>query len=80
MEKSIYLKPAPMAGEDGQPIARVVPDPQQAFRPLAAEGEFKPLDAYWTRRLRDGDVVEIKAEPPPPAFPPAAAKTASRKN
>lgn len=26
-------------------------------QPLAADGEPKPLDTYWARRLRDGDVL-----------------------
>jgi Protein of unknown function (DUF2635) len=34
-------------------------------RPLAAEGEEKPCDQYWMRRLRDGDVVLVTNEPVP---------------
>ncbi|WP_410052421.1 DUF2635 domain-containing protein [Bradyrhizobium sp. SZCCHNS30122] len=29
--------------------------------PLAANGEWKARTQYWTRRLRDGDVVEAQA-------------------
>lgn len=35
---------------------RVVPDPE-AGGTLAAEGRDVPRDAYWLRRLRDGDVT-----------------------
>lgn len=33
--------------------------------PLRAEGEAKPKNSYWLRRLKDGDVVET--EPTTPA-------------
>lgn len=36
----------------------VVRDPVN-FQPLAPEGQDKPMNAYWLRRLRDGDVVEV---------------------
>jgi hypothetical protein len=36
--------------------------------PLAAAGEAKPLDTYWSRRLVDGDVM---VEPGTPAPAPA---------
>lgn len=45
------IKPAPGV---------TVRDPQTA-QPLAAEGENKPRSSYWLRRLKDGDVVEVKA-------------------
>lgn len=35
----------------------VVRDPV-TLQPLPAEGDLKPLDTYWQRRLIDGDVVE----------------------
>ena len=35
---------------------RVVPDPE-AGGTLAADGRAVPRDAYWLRRLRDGDVT-----------------------
>ncbi len=59
---NVFIKPAPMTDDAGAPIARVVPDPDQRGRRLAASGEWKPLNAYWAARLRDGDVIE--AEPP----------------
>ena len=36
----------------------VVRDPITRL-PLLAEGEAKPLDTYWCRRLVDGDVVVV---------------------
>lgn len=36
----------------------IVRDPVTAQR-LAKTGEAKPLNAYWRRRLRDGDVVKV---------------------
>ena len=50
---------------------RVVPDPE-AGGTLAAEGRDVPRDAYWLRRLRDGDVTtdapkKAKAAPKNPA-------------
>ena len=44
-----HLKPAE---------GRIVKDPA-THRPLRAEGEWRELDAYWRRRLKDGDVVDI---------------------
>ncbi|WP_409978007.1 MULTISPECIES: DUF2635 domain-containing protein [unclassified Bradyrhizobium] len=58
---NIFLKPAPPAA-DG--VVRVR-DPQTGA-PLAASGEWKARSQYWTRRLRDGDVIEVQqaeAEP-----------------
>lgn len=31
-----------------------------SFEPLKEEGELKPRDEYWLRRILDGSVVEIK--------------------
>ena len=36
--------------------------PAAPFPHLAAEGEEVELDTYWRRRLRAGDVVEIKVK------------------
>lgn len=36
--------------------------PAAPFPQLAAEGEEVELDTYWRRRLRAGDVVEIKVK------------------
>lgn len=60
--ENVFVKPA--IGADGKPV--VVPDPQHGFRPLGADGGWKPRTNYWTRRLRDKDVIE--------ATPPAEAK------
>ncbi len=51
MHDTLHIKPK--AGLD-------VIDPV-SFAPLAAEGESKPRNTYWLRRLRDGDVEEIPA-------------------
>jgi hypothetical protein len=59
---------------DGAPA--IVPDPQTK-QPLNPRGEWKPRDAYWLRRLRDGDVIEID---PPPATKPAAAPPPAKKS
>lgn len=37
----------------------VVRDPETKEL-LAASGESKPRSSYWLRRLRDGDVEEVK--------------------
>ncbi|MBA1445879.1 MAG: DUF2635 domain-containing protein [Chromatiales bacterium] len=50
MPESHYLKPA-----DG----RLVRDPVTS-KHLASNGEDKPRNSYWLRRLKDGDVVEAK--------------------
>lgn len=48
--RTVTVKPAP---------GLKVRDPT-TFRFVAEEGETKPLDQYWSRRLRDGDVVLVK--------------------
>ena len=53
-----------------------VPDPAQAGTPgywLPAEGREIESSLYWTRRLRDGDVIEATA---PVALPEPAAAAA----
>ena len=35
-------------------------DPE-TLRPLSEAGEIKPLNAYWLRRLAEGDVIEIES-------------------
>lgn len=50
---TMRIKPAP---------GLIVRDPV-TYRPLAVEGEDKPRDQYWMRRLRDADVVLVKPEP-----------------
>lgn len=62
-----YVKPA--LGADGQPL--LVRQPDHDWLPLPPEGGFVVLDEYWSRRIRDRDVIET--EPPPePESPPAA--------
>lgn len=41
----------------------IVRDPI-TLKPLAADGELKPLSAYWLRRLRDGSAVIVKTPEP----------------
>lgn len=52
--RNIFVKPA----VDGA----MVPD-ELTHQPLAAAGEWKPETAYWVRRLRDKDVVEMDDPP-----------------
>lgn len=39
----------------------IVRNPEGGFAPLARDGETVADTDYWRRRLRDGDVIEIKA-------------------
>lgn len=48
MTTTATLKPARVDLVVRDPVTRL---------PLQAEGEAKPLDTYWCRRLVDGDVV-----------------------
>jgi hypothetical protein len=48
------VKPAP---------GRAVRDPQQKYRLLPEQGGEVPDNAFWQRRLRDGDVVLIEDQP-----------------
>lgn len=47
--EQVYLKP----GRAGL----VVRDPDSG-KPLAAEGERKPLSLFWRRRMKQGDAVK----------------------
>jgi len=49
---NVYLKPAPLAG-GGVALVR---DPL-SMKPLDADGEWKPKNQYWTRRIKDKDVI-----------------------
>lgn len=62
-----YLKPSVDA--DGKPV--LVRDPL-TLHALKPEGEWKVLSPYWTRRLRDKDVIDDTANAPAPASAPAA--------
>lgn len=48
--QTMFIKPAP---------GRIVKDPE-TLQPLAEDGETKPQDVYWLRRINDGDVIETK--------------------
>jgi hypothetical protein len=52
MNDELFIKPAPGC---------LVRDPRTKA-PLAADGENKPKNGFWLRRLRDGSVV--KADKP----------------
>lgn len=67
----LFIKPAPGC---------LVRDPR-TLKPLDAEGEAKPKNPYWLRRLREGSVVKIdrpkaSAAKPKPKTKPAAAAPA----
>lgn len=49
----------------------IVPDPERRS-PLPAGGASVPRSSYWLRRLRYGEVVEVKPSPP------AAARSSSK--
>jgi hypothetical protein len=53
MMTNLFLKPAPHAA-GGVALVR---DPETMI-PLAEEGEWKAKSPFWTRRLRDGDVID----------------------
>lgn len=57
--ESIFLKAAP---------GRRVKDPV-SMRLLAEDGELKPKNVFWCRRLIDGDVIEAKPPSAPHAKP-----------
>jgi hypothetical protein len=45
----------------------LVRNPDAGMKPLAKDGEAVPDTEYWRRRLKDGDVVEVKPETKPAA-------------
>ncbi len=58
----MFVTPTPYIDHDGQwQKARLIPDPDRGDI-LPEEGRDVPETDYWTRRLRDGDVV--LGEPP----------------
>lgn len=65
----VYVKPAP---------ERAVPVPERGGALLAEAGEWVPKNAYWVRRLNDGDAIETEA-PPVEADAPVAAKKGGAK-
>lgn len=52
----IYLKP--VAGRDS-------PDPAKGGALLPEKGDSVPMNAYWQRRINDGDVVKAEPEKAP---------------
>jgi hypothetical protein len=54
----IYVKPMP--GRDS-------PDPAKGGSLLPEKGDSVPLNAYWQRRINDGDVVKAEPETAPKA-------------
>lgn len=60
-----YVKPA--LGADGQPL--LVRQPDHDWLPLPPEGGFVVLDEYWSRRIRDRDVIETEPPSEPPTEP-----------
>ncbi len=54
----IYLKP--VAGRDS-------PDPAKGGALLPEKGDSVPMNAYWQRRINDGDVVNAEPEKAPKA-------------
>jgi hypothetical protein len=69
---NIFIKPGVIEIE-GEAVTALVRDPQTLI-PLAVGGEWKTKSQYWTRRLRDRDVVE--ADPTVAARAPADAPVA----
>lgn len=67
--QTAYVRPALDA--EGKPM--LVRQPDRGWLPLPPEGEWVILDEYWSRRIRDQDVIEgeppalAEAEPNPPA-------------
>jgi hypothetical protein len=57
---------------------RAVRDPD-TMALLPAEGRNVPDTMFWRRRLRDGDVVEVGADPAPRAMHHRAAPAAETK-
>lgn len=46
-----------------KPVSGLTVRDPETYQPLAAEGEVKPRNAFWLRRLKDGDVVLIDEQP-----------------
>lgn len=56
---NVFLKPA--NGPDGKPVH--IRDPL-SLKPLDARGEWKSLSPYWSRRIRDNEVIDATADAP----------------
>lgn len=73
MEK-IFIKPAPVSASTKRRAKRelrLVRDPI-TLKPLSDDGEEKPADSYWLRRVRSGDVVVVEKRPAPATPTPKA--------
>lgn len=46
-----------------KPVSGLTVRDPETLQPLAEKGERKPRNAYWLRRLKDGDVTEVQAPP-----------------
>jgi len=53
----------------------IVRDPDEKYRPIPASGKQVKKNAYWLRRLRDGDVVLSAAESKSKSSEPSKKKT-----
>lgn len=71
-ERKVFVKPGPYGS---------VRDPRTR-KMLSAEGEWKPLNSYWARRIRMKDVVvaEESRERPQPKPEEKPAEDKSKKN
>lgn len=74
----VYVRPR--LQDDGTPF--LVRQPLRSWMPLPAEGGWVALDEYWSRRLRDGDVVEaappVETDATPATDKPAAPSRRNR--
>lgn len=74
--ETVYVWPR-LQGDGTPALVRM---PERAWAPLPPEGATVPLDEYWARRLRDGDVLDADPSPPAPdaasAEPPKPAPAA----
>lgn len=66
---TLYLKPAR--------VGNIIRDPV-TYRPLAADGERKPRNLHWLRKLTRGEVIETVPLTPDaaPASEPASRRKA----
>ncbi len=43
-----------------KPVSGLTVRDPETYQPLADKGEIKPRNAYWLRRIKDGDVVLVE--------------------